>query len=60
MAGSPIWIFIEHGGSYAAPWALALWVRAKESPLVYPAHGSRQPGRGAAPQIQSLLSDGVA
>jgi hypothetical protein len=26
MAGSPIWVFIEHGGSYAAPLALALLV----------------------------------
>jgi hypothetical protein len=24
MTGSPIWVFIEHGGSYAAPLALAL------------------------------------
>jgi hypothetical protein len=24
MAGSPIWVFIEHGGSYAAPLALIL------------------------------------
>jgi hypothetical protein len=24
MAGSPIWVFVEHGGSYAAPIALAL------------------------------------
>jgi hypothetical protein len=27
MAGSPIWVFIEHGGSYAAPFALALLLR---------------------------------
>ena len=27
IAGSPIWVFIEHGGSYAAPLALALMVR---------------------------------
>jgi len=26
MAGSPIWVFIEHGGSYAAPLALALLI----------------------------------
>jgi hypothetical protein len=31
MAGSPIWVFIEHGGSYAAPLALALLYRAREA-----------------------------
>ena len=30
MAGSPIWVFIEHGGSYAAPLALALIVRLRD------------------------------
>jgi hypothetical protein len=30
MAGSPIWVFIEHGGSYAAPLALAIMVRSRE------------------------------
>jgi hypothetical protein len=60
MAGSPVWVFIEHGGSYAAPLALALWVRAKESPVVYPARVTRQPGRGAGAQTQPLLSDGIA
>jgi len=35
IAGSPIWVFIEHGGSYAAPLALALLVRVQgESPPV--------------------------
>jgi hypothetical protein len=29
IAGSPIWVFIEHGGSYAAPLALALLVRRR-------------------------------
>lgn len=29
IAGSPIWVFIEHGGSYAAPLALALMVRSR-------------------------------
>ncbi|HXQ82083.1 MAG TPA: hypothetical protein VN775_12260 [Opitutaceae bacterium] len=28
MAGSPIWVFVEHGGSYAAPLALALMDRS--------------------------------
>jgi hypothetical protein len=32
MAGSPIWVFIEHGGSYAAPLALALLARWREQP----------------------------
>jgi hypothetical protein len=31
MAGSPIWVFIEHGGSYAAPLALALMVRRTDA-----------------------------
>ena len=36
MAGSPIWVFIEHGGSYAAPLALA-FLFAKDRPsLVSP------------------------
>jgi hypothetical protein len=30
MAGSPIWVFIEHGGSYAAPLGLALLLRRRE------------------------------
>jgi hypothetical protein len=29
VAGSPIWVFIEHGGSYAAPLALAVMVRSR-------------------------------
>jgi len=29
MAGSPIWVFVEHGGSYAAPLALALLNRGR-------------------------------
>ncbi len=35
MGGSPIWVFIEHGGSYAAPLVLALLVqrRAAAAPL---------------------------
>jgi hypothetical protein len=32
MAGSPIWVFIEHGGSYAAPLVLALLVRRRHQP----------------------------
>jgi hypothetical protein len=31
MAGSPLWVFIEHGGSYAAPLALALLRGAREA-----------------------------
>ena len=30
IAGSPIWVFIEHGGSYAAPLALALIERSRQ------------------------------
>ncbi len=29
MAGSPVWVFVEHGGSYAAPLALALLNRGR-------------------------------
>ncbi len=32
MAGSPIWVFIEHGGSYAAPLALAFLCAKKCTP----------------------------
>ena len=32
MAGSSIWVFIEHGGSYAAPLALALLRQKRELP----------------------------
>jgi hypothetical protein len=28
ISGSPIWEFVERGGSYAAPLALALWLAA--------------------------------
>lgn len=31
IAGSPIWVFIEHGGSYAAPLALALIERSRQA-----------------------------
>jgi hypothetical protein len=30
MAGSSIWVFLEHGGSYAAPLGLALLLRRRE------------------------------
>lgn len=33
MAGSPIWVFIEHGGSYAAPLALAFLLAKHRSPV---------------------------
>jgi hypothetical protein len=36
MAGSPVWVFIEHGGSYAAPLALALMLRRSYAPTVVP------------------------
>jgi hypothetical protein len=40
MAGSPIWVFVEHGGSYAAPLALALLVRTWDDPVPEPARRS--------------------
>lgn len=33
MAGSPIWVFIEHGGSYAAPLALAFLLAKNRAPV---------------------------
>ena len=33
MAGSPLWVFVEHGGSYAAPLGLALLLRSREVPV---------------------------
>jgi hypothetical protein len=33
MAGSPLWVFVEHGGSYAAPLALALLIRLRDEPV---------------------------
>ena len=43
MAGSPLWVFVEHGGSYAAPLALALIVRDSEVPVL------QALGRSASP-----------
>lgn len=40
MAGTPMWVFIEHGGSYAAPLALALLMRSGEAPVSLPARRS--------------------
>jgi hypothetical protein len=34
MSGSPMWVFIEHGGSYAAPLGLALILRSRGEPVV--------------------------
>lgn len=50
LAGSPIWVFIEHGGSYAAPLALALLapgrgVRAAATLRGTPARGAPRPAR---------------
>lgn len=35
MAGSPIWVFIEHGGSYAAPLGLALMLRSRADAVTH-------------------------
>lgn len=40
MTGSPLWVFVEHGGSYAAPLALALLLRRREDTVPVPARGS--------------------
>jgi uncharacterized membrane protein YphA (DoxX/SURF4 family) len=34
VAGSPIWVFVEHGGSYAAPLALAFLCAKNRPPVV--------------------------
>jgi|HubBroStandDraft_1064217.scaffolds.fasta_scaffold94940_1 hypothetical protein len=44
MAGSPMWVFVEHGGSYAAPLALALLIRSREDPVSLPTRESASPG----------------
>ena len=49
MAGSPVWVFIEHGGSYAAPLALALLVHDREETVSHALHGRR----GLAPSGNS-------
>jgi len=36
IAGSPMWVFVEHGGSYAAPLALALLMRSRDDPVAVP------------------------
>lgn len=36
MAGSPFWVFLEHGGSYAAPLALAFLVARSRSAVAAP------------------------
>lgn len=40
IAGAPMWVFIEHGGSYAAPLALAVMERGRQ--------GAPDPGRRRA------------
>jgi hypothetical protein len=34
MGGLPIWVFIEHGGSYAAPLGLALLLKSRKNSVV--------------------------
>ncbi len=41
MAGLPVWVFIEHGGSYAAPLALAFLTPAPRATLSAPKSQSR-------------------
>jgi hypothetical protein len=43
ISGAPLWVFIEHGGSYAAPLALALLMRERR-----PAAERRPPEPGAS------------
>ena len=40
MAGSPIWVFIEHGGSYATPLGLALLLRRREDLVAAASRGA--------------------
>lgn len=36
ICGTPVWVFVEHGGSYAAPLALALLLRDRPAPSIPP------------------------
>jgi hypothetical protein len=40
MAGTPVWVFVEHGGSYAAPLALALLNRGRSAAASLPLRSS--------------------
>jgi hypothetical protein len=40
IAGSPVWVFIEHGGSYAAPLALAIMLRGRREESSVPLRAS--------------------
>lgn len=46
ISGSPVWVFVEHGGSYAAPIALALLVRGHSAPRREPSGEAAAPVRG--------------
>jgi hypothetical protein len=53
MAGSPIWVFIEHGGSYAAPLGLALLVRSREDSVINVGRDLRHSPRANPPGFLS-------
>jgi hypothetical protein len=36
LCGTPLWVFVEHGGSYAAPLALALLLRDRPATAILP------------------------
>jgi hypothetical protein len=60
MAGSPVWVFIEHGGSYAAPLALAMLVRFRNEPSAarFRKFGGARPGTARTPTGSALLETG--
>jgi hypothetical protein len=43
LSGTPWWVFVEHGGSYAAPLALAVLLREREAPATLPQGASPAP-----------------
>jgi len=51
FSGTPLWVFVEHGGSYAAPLALAFLARAQ--PVRIPSVGAAAIGRSLAAPVNS-------
>jgi hypothetical protein len=59
MAGSPIWVFVEHGGSYAAPLALAILVKAMQVPEASTGKELKRTRASSGPQVQAFSGGGV-
>ncbi len=59
LAGEPIWEFLERGGSYGAPLALA-WVRSWQSTAAGSASHGSAARRGDDEPVRLLVRDGYA